>query len=101
MTELEFIKILEPMVVIAYERYIPDLPELDFSFEVTDSISTAMIRIRGKVARTTFKTDVSGLSRDKGIIPDYYVEPDIEDITKDNDTTRECVLKMISEKNRN
>ncbi|MBN1340264.1 MAG: S41 family peptidase [Bacteroidales bacterium] len=56
--------------------------------------------IRGKVARTTFETAVSGLSQEKGIMPDYHVEPDIRDIIKNIDTIMDYTLKLIRDRSR-
>jgi len=52
--------------------------------------------IGGKVARTTFETAVTGISWENGIRPDYYVEPNIKDVLKNNDTIMEYTLQLIS-----
>ncbi|MBN2345020.1 MAG: hypothetical protein JXO51_01435 [Candidatus Aminicenantes bacterium] len=52
-------------------------------------------RIRGKVARTTFATAVEGMDRDRGIMPDHYVEPKIKDIIEGKDTILEYALELI------
>ncbi|MBN1183183.1 MAG: hypothetical protein JXB49_12895 [Bacteroidales bacterium] len=58
-------------------------------------------KIRGKVPRTTFETAVSGLSSDRGIIPDYCVESNIEDIIENKDTIMKYALRLISQKRGN
>jgi hypothetical protein len=67
-----------------------EMTELEFTLPNT--------KIRGKVARTTFETAVYGLSRDRGIIPDYYVEFNIKDIIENKDTIMNFALRLISEK---
>lgn len=57
-------------------------------------------QIGGKVARTTFETAVTDISWEKGIMPDYYVKPNIEDILKDVDTIMEYALNLIRDSNK-
>lgn len=57
-------------------------------------------QIGGKVARTTFETAVTGMSWEKGIMPDYYVKPDIEDLLNNVDTIMEYTLHIINNDNK-
>ena len=43
----------------------------------------------------TFTAAVEGLSREKGIIPDFKVKPQIDDIIKGKDTVKEFAIKLI------
>ena len=48
------------------------------------------------VARMSSAAAVKGLSRENGIMPDYFVEPRIEDLMKEKDTVREFAFELIS-----
>jgi hypothetical protein len=52
-------------------------------------------KINGKVARNTFETAVTGLSWEKGIMPDHYVESNLEDLINGVDTIMEYALNLI------
>lgn len=52
-------------------------------------------KINGKVARNTFETAVTGLNWEKGIMPDYYVEPNLKDLINGVDTIMEYALNLI------
>jgi len=43
----------------------------------------------------SFAAAVKGLSRENGIMPDYFVEPRIEDLMKEKDTVREFAFGLI------
>jgi hypothetical protein len=47
------------------------------------------------VARMTFAAAVKGFSRENGIMPDYFVEPKIEDLIKGKDTIKEVAFGLI------
>jgi hypothetical protein len=47
------------------------------------------------VARMTFAAAVKGFSRENGIMPDYFVEPKIEDLIKGKDTVKEFAFGLI------
>ncbi len=48
-----------------------------------------------QVAQGSFAVAVQGMSKDRGIIPDYTVRPAIEDILAGRDAEKEFVLKLI------
>jgi Periplasmic protease len=52
-------------------------------------------RLNLNVARMTFTTATDGLSREHGIMPDYYVEPKTEDIIDGKDTVKEFTYGLI------
>lgn len=47
------------------------------------------------VARMTFAAAVKGFSRENGILPDYFVEPKIEDLMKGKDTIKAFTFGLI------
>jgi hypothetical protein len=47
------------------------------------------------VAQMTFSTAVKGMSRENGVMPDYLVEPKIEDLVKGNDTVKDFAFRLI------
>jgi C-terminal processing protease CtpA/Prc len=49
-------------------------------------------------ARRTFQAAVRGLPKDKGILPDYPVEPTIEDLLNGKDTVLEFTLALLDTK---
>jgi len=54
----------------------------DFSKEVV----LKNTRLKLRVARETFQVDVEGMDAERGIIPDFYVEPQIDDLINGTDT---------------
>lgn len=59
------------------------------------TFNTKETRMTLFVAQMTFATAVKGISRENGIMPDYYVEPKIEDLLKGKDTVKEFAFKLI------
>lgn len=55
-------------------------------------------RFRLQIARGTFATAVKEMSKNRGIIPHYPVEPTIEDLLKGRDTVKEFALNLIQKK---
>ncbi|NIM47848.1 MAG: hypothetical protein GTN78_13590 [Gemmatimonadales bacterium] len=55
-------------------------------------------RIGGRVARTTFATAVTGISREGGIQPDHVVKPTVDDLLAGVDVALERVLALVAEK---
>jgi len=51
-----------------------------------------------RVARRTYYTPVTSLTNKHGIIPDYYVIPDIDNILNNTDTVLNYSLKLIEKK---
>jgi hypothetical protein len=47
------------------------------------------------VPQKTLSTAVKGMSREMGILPDYYVEPNIGDLVKGKDTVKEFAVELI------
>jgi hypothetical protein len=54
-------------------------------------------KIRVNLPRMTFAAAVSGMPKTRGILPDYEVEPRIEDILAGRDTIKEFALDLIGE----
>ena len=52
-------------------------------------------RIRLQVARGTFAVAVQGMPQNRGIMPDYPVEANIEDLPDSRDTTMKYTLSLI------
>lgn len=50
------------------------------------------------IATQTYQTDVEGLKKNEGILPDYPIEPELSDILKDSDLEMEKVIHLINEK---
>lgn len=50
-----------------------------------------------KTARVTFQAAVRGLPKDRGILPDYSVEPAIEDVLNGRDAVLEYTLSLIDD----
>jgi C-terminal processing protease CtpA/Prc len=68
------------------------------TYECNDAhtlFNTKETRLNLNVARMTFTTATDGLSREHGIIPDYYVEPKIKDIIDGKDTVKEFTYGLI------
>jgi hypothetical protein len=68
------------------------------TYECNDAhtlFNTKETRLNLNVAKMTFTAAVKGLSREHGIMPDYYVEPKIEDIIDGKDTVKEFTYGLI------
>jgi hypothetical protein len=68
------------------------------TYECNDGSSTyntKETRLNLHVARVTFTTATQGLSREHGIMPDYNVEPQIEDIIRGSDMVKEYAIRLI------
>jgi len=46
-------------------------------------------------ARCVYRTNVHGFTRERGILPDIELKPEIEDLIKNKDTLMEFVLKIV------
>ena len=53
-------------------------------------------QLQAQIARATFRVEVQGMRRDRGIQPDHIVEPRIEDVINGTDTVKEYVLKLLA-----
>ena len=51
-----------------------------------------------RVARNTYKTNTSSFTNKHGIVPDYYVIPDIDNILNNSDTVLNYTLNLIEKK---
>jgi hypothetical protein len=58
-------------------------------------VQTSTTHLTINVARTTYTTAVKGISRENGIMPDYYVEPTINDVLAGKDAVKEYAIKLI------
>jgi hypothetical protein len=68
------------------------------TFECNDAhavFNTKETRLNLSVAQMTFTAAVKDISREHGILPDYYVEPQIEDIINGKDTIKEYAFKLV------
>jgi hypothetical protein len=66
------------------------------TYECNDShlqVETSATHLRLNVARVTYTAAVTGISRETGIMPDYSVEPTIEDVLAGHDAVIEFALK--------
>ncbi len=52
-------------------------------------------QIRAQIARATFRAEVYGMPRDRGILPDQEVEPRIEDVIDGTDTVKEYLFSVL------
>jgi hypothetical protein len=59
------------------------------------SVQTTATHLNLNVARMTFTVAVKGLSRETGIMPDYTVEPTIEDVIAGRDAVKKFAMKLI------
>ncbi|MGB5875468.1 MAG: S41 family peptidase [Bacteroidota bacterium] len=53
-------------------------------------------QLQAQIARASFRVEVYGIRRDRGIVPDHEVEPRIEDVIEGTDTVKEYVLKLLT-----
>lgn len=59
------------------------------------SIKTSATHLTINVARTTYTTAVMDLSRETGIMPDYTLEPAIDDFLAGRDAVKQYTMKLI------
>ena len=62
------------------------------TYECNDShvqVKTSATHLRLNVARMTYTAAVTGISRETGILPDYPVDPTIEDVITGHDAVKE------------
>ena len=57
-------------------------------------------RLRLKMARETFATEVVDMPKDRGIIPDFMVKPNPKDIAENRDTVEQYTLDLIAGENK-
>jgi hypothetical protein len=58
-------------------------------------IITSATHLSLNVARITYTAAVKGISRETGIMPDYTIEPSIDDVLKGRDSVKEFAVKLI------
>jgi C-terminal processing protease CtpA/Prc len=58
-------------------------------------VQTSATHLNLNVARSTYTTAVKGLSRETGIMPEYPVEPTIDDLLTGRDAVKQYTLKLI------
>lgn len=58
-------------------------------------------RINLQLARASFAAAVKNMPKNKGIIPDYQVEPTLEDLLKGRDTVKEFAFSLIDKNDSN
>jgi len=54
--------------------------------------------IYASVAAKTYQTDVTGLAKNRGIIPDYQIHRNLDDILDKKDVELEKVMELILDK---
>jgi hypothetical protein len=59
------------------------------------SVQTSATHLNINVARMTYTTAVNGLSRETGIIPDYPVDPTINDFLAGRDAVKQFAVELI------
>ncbi len=70
------------------------------SFVCTDGSRNIVLkntRLRLRYSTQAFQTAVSGLTPGRGIIPDYYVFPSIQDYLNRNDVEKDYAIKLIQD----
>ena len=55
---------------------------------------TSAMKMNLNVARMTYTTAVKGISRETGIVPDYPVDPTINDFLSGNDAVKDFAIKL-------
>lgn len=61
----------------------------------SEKYNTRETRMTLLVPQKTTAAAVKGISREYGIIPDYFVEPDIADLMKGKDTVKEFAFRLV------
>jgi hypothetical protein len=69
------------------------------TYECNDShfqVSTQATHLRLNVARITYTAALKGISRETGILPDFPVEPTIEDVLAGRDAVKEFAVRLVT-----
>jgi hypothetical protein len=67
------------------------------NYECNDNhieVQTGITHLNLNVARMTYTTAVKGISRETGIMPDYPVEPTIDDVLAGSDAVKNYAIKL-------